>query len=385
MTAHALKTIPFNRPPVLGDETDFIAQALARRELSGGKTFSRQCEVWFQEKLAAPRAIITPSCTAALEMAALLIDCGPGDEIIMPSFTFVSTANAFVLRGARIVFCDIDPVTMNISPEAVAAAVTPKTKAIVVVHYGGVGCDMQKICALAQEKNIFVIEDAAQAVMAGYCGRPLGSFGHLACFSFHETKNVVCGEGGMLVINDKRFIDRAEIVQEKGTNRRAFMNGLADKYTWVDLGSSYLPSEIQAAFLYAQLNRAGEITDARLAAWDYYDAKIRPLAEKWGLETPKVPQHCSHNAHLYFIKLKTKDMRDKLISFAREKGVQATFHYVPLHSSPAGLKHGTFAGEDRFTTSHSERLLRLPLFMDITRAEQDHVAGVIDGFLRSDA
>lgn len=369
----------------MGDETENIRQALEKRELSGGKSFSRKCEQWFEEKLKAPRAIITPSCTAALEMAAMLIDCGPGDEIIMPSFTFVSSANAFVLRGAKIVFADVDPVTMNVSAEAVRAAVTDKTKAIVVVHYSGVGCDMDKIGDIAKKHNLFVIEDAAQAIMAEYGGKPLGSFGHLSCFSFHETKNVVCGEGGMLVINDGQFVKRAEIIQEKGTNRKQFIAGLADKYTWVDIGSSYLPGEMQAAFLYAQLGHAQEITEERVSSWQYYDAKIRPLVEKGHIEAQKIPQICQQNGHIYFIKLKNRELRDKLILFGKERGVQFTFHYIPLHSSPAGLKYGVFSGEDKYTTADSNRLLRLPMFFDLSREEQDRVVKVIEEFLKGAA
>lgn len=369
--------IPFNRPPVTGDEAELIRQAIEKRELSGNKSFSRKCEQWFEVRLKAPRAIITPSCTAALEMAAILIDCKPGDEVIMPSFTFVSTANAFVLRGAKIVFVDVEPETMNVSFDAIRAAVTPKTRAIVVVHYSGVGCDMEKIGALAREKGLYLIEDAAQAVMADYCGKPLGSFGHLSCFSFHETKNIVCGEGGMLVINDAQFVARAEIVQEKGTNRKQFIAGLADKYTWVDIGSSYLPGEMQAAFLFAQLGHAEEITAKRVAAWQYYDTKIRAL----GVEAQKIPQSCKHNGHLYFIKLKDRAQRDQLILFGKERGVQFTFHYIPLHSSPGGLKYGAFAGEDKYTTQDSNRLLRLPMFADITREQQDRVVGVVAEFL----
>ncbi|MEZ0262391.1 MAG: dTDP-4-amino-4,6-dideoxygalactose transaminase [Alphaproteobacteria bacterium] len=381
----ATPTIPFNRPPLLGDEAGYITQALAKRELSGGKSFSRKCEQWFEEKLNAPRAIITPSCTAALEMAAILIDCQPGDEIIMPSFTFVSTANAFALRGAKIIFADVDPATMNVSAASVAAAITGKTKAIVVVHYGGVGCEMEEIGALAKARNLFLIEDAAQAIMADYADKPLGSFGHLSCFSFHETKNVVCGEGGMLVINAPQFVSRAEIIQEKGTNRKQFIAGLADKYTWVDIGSSYLPGEMQAAYLYAQLGHAAEITDARMAAWHYYDAKIRPLAEKGLVETQRVPQNRKPNGHLFYIKLKNRAQRDGFILFARERGVQTAFHYIPLHSSPAGKKYGAFAGEDRYTTADSERLVRLPMFFDLTRAEQDKVVAVLDEFLKATA
>lgn len=369
--------IPFNRPPLTGNETAYIQQVISSRELCGGKTFAKKCEAWFQEKLGAPRAIMTPSCTAALEMAAMLSGCGEGDEVIVPSFTFVSTANAFVLRGAKIVFADIDPVTMNISADAIRAAITPRTKAIVVVHYAGVGCEMQAIMQIARERGIFVVEDAAQAIMADYCDKPLGSFGHVSCFSFHETKNVVCGEGGMLVINDASLVDRAEILQEKGTNRRKFINGQVDKYTWVDIGSSYLPSEMQAAFLYAQLEQAEKITADRLAAWNYYDAKMPACFEK-----NVVPQHCRHNAHIYSIKLRDMAERNALISFARERGVQMTFHYVPLHSSPAGEKFGVFAGEDRYTTTESARILRLPMFRDITRDEQDRVVSVLIEFAK---
>lgn len=385
MTANAHKAVPFNRPPVTGGEGAFIEEVISRRELSGGKTFSRKCEAWFEQKLGAPRAIMTPSCTAALEMAAILVDCKAGDEIIMPSFTFVSSANAFVLRGATVRFVDVDPATMDISAEAVARAIGPKTKAIVVVHYAGVGCEMDKICALAKERGIFVIEDAAQAIMGEYCGKPLGSFGQLSCFSFHETKNIVCGEGGMLVVNDASLVARAEILQEKGTNRKQFINGLADKYTWVDIGSSYLPSELQAAYLYAQLNHAESITARRLEAWDYYRIKLQPLAEKGRIGLQEIPQSCRHNAHIFYIKLPTAEKRDAFISFARARGVQAPFHYVPLHSSPAGKKYGVFDGPDVHTTVESGRLVRLPLFMDITREEQDRVIATVTDFVKESA
>ncbi len=373
--------IPFNRPPLVGSEKEYIGQALEKRQLSGGKTFSRKCEQWFEERLSAPRAIITPSCTAALEMAALLIDCKAGDEIIMPSFTFVSTANAFALRGAKIIFVDVDPLTMNISAAAISAAVTEKTKAVVVVHYAGVGCEMDEICKIIAEYGLVLIEDAAQAIMAEYSGRPLGSFGQLSCFSFHETKNIICGEGGMLVINDPQYISRAEIIQEKGTNRKQFIVGLADKYTWTDIGSSFLPSELQAAFLYAQLEHALEITTARISAWQYYDVKISFLKNKQPLELQEIPQNCRHNGHIFFLKLADRRQRDDFILYARARGIQLAFHYIPLHSSPGGLKYGTFFGEDKFTSRDSDRLVRLPLFYDITQSDQDKVIEALADFL----
>jgi len=317
---------------------------------------------------------MTPSCTHALEMAALLVDIHPGDEVIMPSYTFVSTANAFALRGAKIVFVDIRPDTMNIDETKIEAAITPETKAIVPVHYAGVACEMDTIMQIADRHNLAVIEDAAQGMMSSYKGRALGTIGHLGTYSFHETKNYTSGgEGGLLLINDKRWIERAEIIREKGTNRSQFFRGEVDKYTWVDLGSSYLPSELQAAYLYAQLLEAEKINRNRLDSWQFYFEGFEELEQKGDIERPSIPPECRHNAHMFYIKTKDLQERSALLQYLKQNDVLAVFHYVPLHSAEAGRKYGCFHGEDRYTTAESERVVRLPLYYGITREEQKKV------------
>jgi dTDP-4-amino-4,6-dideoxygalactose transaminase len=356
--------IPFNRPHLTGREVAYIEEAAAAAQLAGNGRFTKRCQAWLEERLGAPRALLTHSCTAALEMAALLIDLQPGDEVIMPSFTFVSTANAFVLRGARPVFVDIRPDTLNIDERRVEQAITDRTKAIVVVHYAGVACDMDALIGIAQRHGLVIIEDAAHALLSRYNGRQLGSFGHLSTFSFHETKNVISGEGGALVINDPRFIERAEILWEKGTNRSKFSRGQVDKYTWVDIGSSFLPGEITAAFLWAQLEDAERITAARLAAWNRYLNAAIPLTAL-GVRAPSVPSACEHNAHLFYLLLPSLARQGDVLRDLNARGVNAVFHYVPLHSSPAGLRYGRVAGPMDITDDYSRRIIRLPLWVDL--------------------
>lgn len=360
------ETIPFNRSPITGQELEYIREALENHNLTGDGPFTKRCEKHLEKQLGAERVLLTPSCTAALEMSALLADIGPGDEVIMPSYTFVSTANAFVLRGAKIVFVDVRPDTMNIDQSLIQDAITKRTKAIVPVHYAGVSCDMESILTVAKENGLLVIEDAAQGVQADYQGRPLGSIGEMGCLSFHATKNIVCGEGGALILRDPHFVERAEILREKGTDRSRFHRGEIDKYSWVDIGSSQLPSELQAAHLLAQLEAADEITQDRLNSWKTYYEGLRGIEE---LQLPIIPQECSHNAHMFYVKLQSQEARDALMQFLKEQGVTAIFHYVPLHTSLAGQKYSRFHGEDRFTTGDSSRLLRLPLYFKLTGEE----------------
>ncbi|ASU15397.1 dTDP-4-amino-4,6-dideoxygalactose transaminase [Actinobacillus pleuropneumoniae] len=374
--------IPFNKPPIVGTELGYMQQAMASGKLSGDGFYSRRCERWLENQFGTAKALLTPSCTAALEMAAILIDIQAGDEVIMPSYTFVSTANAFVLRGAKIVFVDIRPDTMNIDETKIEAAITPKTKAIVPVHYAGIACEMDTIMAIAEKYRLYVIEDAAQAVMSFYKGKALGTIGHFGCYSFHETKNYSAGgEGGALLINDDRFIARAEVIREKGTNRSQFFRGETDKYTWRDLGSSFLMSELQAAYLYAQLEVAQHIKQTRLAVWQRYFEVLRPFAEQGRLELPTCPPECEQNGHLFYLKWRNSDERNDFIERLKQHGILAVFHYVPLHSSPAGQRFGSFIGEDRFTTSESERLVRLPLFYNLQPQESDKIIRVILEFL----
>lgn len=362
--------IHFNKPPHTGNEEQYVLAAMKSPQISGDGEFGKRCQRWFEEQLVCRKALLTPSCTHALEMAAILIGIEPGDEVIMPSFTFVSTANAFALRGARIVFVDIRPDTMNIDETRIEAAITPQTKAIVPVHYAGVGCEMEVIMALAEKYGLFVIEDAAQGMMSRYKGRPLGTIGHLGAYSFHETKNYTSGgEGGLLIINDGRFTERAEIIREKGTNRSQFFRGMVDKYSWVDIGSSYLPSELQAAYLWGQLEMAEAINTDRLASWLGYRDKLGPLAAAGIIELPVVTETCLHNAHMFYLKVKDLKERTSLLAYFRQDAIGAVFHYVPLHSAPAGLKYGRFSGRDIYTTSQSERLIRLPLYYGITGEE----------------
>ncbi|QCT19347.1 dTDP-4-amino-4,6-dideoxygalactose transaminase [Jejubacter calystegiae] len=373
--------IPFNAPPVVGTEVDYIQSAMGSGKLCGDGGFTRRCQQWMEQRFGSAKVLLTPSCTASLEMAALLLDIQPGDEVIMPSYTFVSTANAFVLRGARIVFVDIRPDTMNIDETKIEAAITERTRVIVPVHYAGVACEMDTIMRIAREHKLWVVEDAAQGVMASYKGRALGTIGHIGCYSFHETKNYTAGgEGGATLVNDPALVERAEIVREKGTNRSQFFRGQVDKYTWRDIGSSYLMADLQAAYLWGQLEAAESINQQRLALWqNYYDALL-PLADKGRIELLTLPADCMHNAHMFYIKLRDADDRSRLISWLKEAEILAVFHYIPLHSSPAGEAFGRFHGEDRYTTSQSERLLRLPLFYNLSATNQRTVINSLQSY-----
>lgn len=378
-----MKKIPFNVPPHFGGELKNISKALANDKLCGDGPFGKKCETWFEKRFNCKRALLTTSCTHALEMAAILIDIKHGDEVIMPSFTFVSTANAFVLRGAKIVFVDIKKDTMNLDETQIEAAISEKTKAIVPVHYGGVGCEMTKIMKIAEKYNLYVIEDAAQAMMAKYKNNHLGTFGHLSAFSFHETKNYSSGgEGGLLVINDAKFKERAEIIREKGTNRSQFFRGMVDKYSWVDIGSSYLMSELQSAYLWNQIQNAESMNAARIEAWNYYHRQLSAMHRKGFIEIFQCPKNCKHNAHIFFIKVKNLDLRIELMEFLDKKNIQTAFHYIPLHSSENGLANGRFSGTDAHTTRESEKLIRLPIWHGITKDEQDHVISSIKDFFK---
>jgi dTDP-4-amino-4,6-dideoxygalactose transaminase len=352
-------------------------------KMSGDGDYTQRCHQWFREQLGCPAALLTPSCTQALEMAALLLDLQPGDEVIMPSFTFVSSANAFVLRGARIVFVDIRPDTMNIDETLIEDAITPQTKAIVVVHYAGVACEMDTILKVARRHSLSVIEDAAQGMMARYKDRPLGTLGELGAFSFHETKNYTSGgEGGLLIVNDERHLHRAEVIREKGTNRSQFFRGMVDKYSWVDLGSSYLPSELQAAYLWGQLTVADEINQNRLYTWNTYHQAFADLEKEGRLVRPSIPAGCTHNAHMYYLKACDLDERTAMLDHLKCAGVMAVFHYVPLHSATAGLRFSRFHGTDRHTTRESERLLRLPLWYGMSDNERKQVICAVRDFYR---
>lgn len=354
--------IPFNIPPYLGIEDQYLHQAILNRKLCGDGAFTKKCQIWLENHFQTKKALLTPSCTAALEMAAILIDIQANDEVIMPSYTFVSTANAFVLRGAKIVFIDVDPKTMNMDASLIEAAITPKTKAIVPVHYAGVSCDMNQIMSIAQQYGLFVVEDAAQGVMSTYHGKALGTIGHLGCYSFHETKNYTSGgEGGALLINDERFLERAEIIREKGTDRSLFFKGLVDKYTWRDIGSSFLMSELQAAYLLAQLENADQINQFRLNIWHQYHQAFTNLKHDQ-LRLTQIPTACAHNAHMYYLHLQSQEQRDLLMQFLKQNQISAPFHYLPLHTSPAGIQNGRFHGEDRYTSLGSSTLIRLPLY-----------------------
>ncbi|HHW7508026.1 TPA: dTDP-4-amino-4,6-dideoxygalactose transaminase [Mannheimia haemolytica] len=372
--------IPFNQPPIVGSEQTYILQAMATGQLSGGGKFTHLCEQWL-ENLTHSKVLLTPSCTAALEMAAILLDIQPDDEVIMPSYTFVSTANAFALRGAKIVFVDIRPDTMNIDERKIEQAITPKTKVIVPVHYAGIACDMDSIMATAEKYGLYVVEDAAQAVNSFYKDRALGSIGHIGCYSFHETKNYTAGgEGGAIVINAATLLKRAEIIREKGTNRSQFFRGEVDKYRWQDIGSSFLMSEIQAAYLYSQLIEADKINQQRLTLWHNYYQAFLPLAQTAKCGLPSVGEYCRHNGHLFYLKLNDLKQRTAFIDFMKAQHILTVFHYVPLHSSPAGQKLGRLAGDDRFTTLESERLVRLPLFYNLTKQDQDRVIQAVFAF-----
>ncbi|MEG0512496.1 MAG: dTDP-4-amino-4,6-dideoxygalactose transaminase [Clostridia bacterium] len=361
--------IPFNIPPYVSQSSDYIAKAIQARKICGDGEFTRRCNAELEAITGAPKALLTTSGTSALEMAAILLDIHAGDEVIMPSFTFVSTANAFVLRGAKIVFVDVLPDTMNIDPACIRAAITDKTRAIVAVHYAGVCCDMDAIQAIANEHGLLVVEDAAQAVTSLYKGRAAGTLSSVGCFSFHETKNFSMGEGGAVVLNDPALIERAEIIREKGTDRSRFYRGQVDKYTWVDIGSSFLPSELNAAYLLAQLEQNVQITAKRMARWNQYHQAFEELERNGLLTRMSVPESCTHNAHMYYLKLRSLSERTELIAYLKAQDVNAVFHYIPLHSASAGLKYGRFVGADRFTTSGAEHLLRLPLFYELSEAD----------------
>lgn len=365
--------IPFNKPYMTGKELAYINQAHDKGFLAGDGDFTRQCNSWLEQRIGCRKALLTHSCTAALEMAAILADIQPGDEVIMPSYTFVSTANAFVLRGGIPVFVDIRPDTFNIDEAMIETAITARTKAIVPVHYAGVGCEMDVIMDIAQRHGLLVIEDAAQGIMSTYKGRALGSIGHMAALSFHETKNIISGEGGALLINDERFAERAEIIREKGTNRSQFFRGQVDKYTWVDIGSSYLPGEIIAAFLWAQMEEADDITRRRLAVWNIYHASFERLEQSGNARRPFIPADCGHNAHMYYLLMSDLEKRTALIEQLKKAGVNAVFHYVPLHSSPAGRRYGRVCGDLSNTDAVSERLVRLPLWIGLSELDQTRV------------
>ncbi|GAA67319.1 MULTISPECIES: dTDP-4-amino-4,6-dideoxygalactose transaminase [Pseudoalteromonas] len=373
--------IPFNIPPKVGTELAYIEQAIASDKLCGDGYFSKKCEKWFEDSFNTIKALLTPSCTASLELAAILIDIQPGDEVIMPSYTFVSTANAFVLRGAKIIFVDVRPDTMNIDETLIEAAITAKTKAIVPVHYAGVACEMDTILAIAEKHDLWVVEDAAQGVMSTYKGKALGTLGHIGCYSFHETKNYSSGgEGGAILINDPKLVERAEIIREKGTNRSQFLHGIVDKYTWQDIGSSFLPSELQAAYLYAQLEAADTINNFRLSIWDYYYSKLSLKLKAEQL--PYIPDSLTHNAHMFYIKLSSNEERNEFISYMKKQGITTPFHYIPLHSSPAGEMFGKFVGDNTYTTHESAKLVRLPLYFGMTHVEQEKVVKAVEGFFR---
>lgn len=366
----SVNSIPFNKPYMTGRELWYIAQAHTNGHLSGDGMFTKKCHEWLEAKTGAKKALLTHSCTAALEMAAILADIQPGDEVIMPSYTFVSTANAFVLRGGVPVFVDIRPDTLNIDETLIEAAITSRTKAIVPVHYAGVACEMDTIMDIAQRHNLLVIEDAAQGIMSTYKGKPLGSIGHLGAYSFHETKNIISGEGGALLVNDERYVERAEMIREKGTNRGQFFRGQVDKYTWVDIGSSYLPGEVIAAFLWAQMEEAEKITSKRLAIWSFYHQALLSLEELGKLRRPVVPKECEHNAHMYYIVLPNLESRTQIIAKMKEAGIYTVFHYVPLHDAPYGKTHGRAHNDLSITSMTSDCLLRLPLWLGVESHQQ---------------
>ena len=372
--------INFNVPPFTGKEMEYIKKAVENQKICGDGEYTKKCNAWIEEKTGTRKCLLTTSCTHATELAALLSEIKEGDEVIMPSYTFVSTADAFVLRGAKVVFVDIRPDTMNIDETKIEAAITEKTKAIVPVHYAGVACEMDTIMDIAKRHNLVVIEDAAQGIMSSYKGKALGTIGDYGCFSFHETKNYSMGEGGALLIRDEAKVEDAEIMREKGTNRSKFFRGQIDKYTWVNFGSSYLPSDMNAAYLYAQLEMAEEINDARLAIWDHYYEGLLELKEAGKIELPFVPKDCVHNAHMFYIKAKDLEERTALISFLKENGIMCVFHYIPLHSAPAGLKFGEFRGEDKYTTRESERLARLPMYYGLTMEQVDYIISKVKEF-----
>ncbi len=372
--------IYFNVPPYTGSEDDYVIKAMRDRKLCGDGPFTKSCNEWLEKRLGAGKALLTTSCTHATEMAALLLDIKPGDEVIMPAYTFVSTANAFVLRGAVPVFVDIRPDTMNMDEKLIEAAITDKTRAIVPVHYAGVCCEMDTIMDIARSHSLAVVEDAAQAILSTYKGRSAGTFGEFGCLSFHETKNLSMGEGGALLIRDEEYIEKAEVIREKGTNRSKFHRGQVDKYTWVDQGSSYLPGELNAAYLYSQFNDCELIQGSRMKAWDRYMARLKKHEEAGRIELPFIPKDCTHNAHMFYIKLADIDERTAFIDHMKKNDILTVFHYIPLHTAPAGLRYARFNGEDKYTTKESERLVRLPLYYGLSEKETDHICDRIDDF-----
>lgn len=372
--------IDFNIPPYLGNELANMNKAIANHKICGDGEFTKKCNAWIENNTGTAKALLTTSCTHATEMAALLCDIKPGDEVIMPSYTFVSTADAFVLRGAKVVFVDIRPDTMNMDETLIEDAITDNTKAIVPVHYAGVSCEMDSIMDIARRHHLYVIEDAAQGVMSTYKGQALGAIGDFGCYSFHETKNYSMGEGGALLIKNPKYIELAEIYREKGTNRSKFFRGQIDKYTWVEVGSSYLPSELNAAYLYTQLDKATEINEKRLSIWNQYWEGFQDLKQKGCIELPYIPKECVHNAHMFYVKTKDLEERTNLIQFLKDAGIWAVFHYIPLHLSPAGIRYGKFHGEDKYTTSESERLLRLPMYYSLTHEEAAYVLDKVHEF-----
>ena len=374
--------ISFNKPPYVGEEIKYIEEAVKAQKICGDGQFTKKCNKWFEDKTGAAKVLLTTSCTHATELAALLLDIQPGDEVIMPAYTFVSTADAFVLRGATAVFVDINPKTMNIDENLIEDAITEKTKAIVPVHYAGVSCEMDKIMEIAKKHNLYVVEDAAQGVMSTYKGKALGTIGDYGCYSFHETKNYSMGEGGALLIRDGKNAELAEIIREKGTNRSKFFRGQIDKYTWVEAGSSYLPSHMNAAYLWAQLQKADEINENRLQSWNRYYEGLKDLKEAGKIELPYVPEYCEHNAHMFYIKAKDLEERSALISYLKENGVTAVFHYIPLHTAPAGKEYGRFHGEDKYTTKESERIIRLPMYYELDEQDAKKVMDLIHTFYK---
>lgn len=376
--------INFNIPPLVGNELKYVTEAITNRKICGDGPFTKKCAQWIEEKFHAQKVLLTTSGTTALDMAVLLCNLSPGDEVILPSYTFSSTANAPVLAGAKLVFVDIRPDTMNIDETKIEEAITDRTKVIIVVHYGGVSCEMDTIMGIASKYDLMVVEDAAQGFMGEYKGRALGTIGHFGCYSFHETKNYSMGEGGALVINDPSYNEKAEIMREKGTNRSKFYRGQVDKYTWVDFGDSYLPSDINAAYLWAQLEKAEEINNNRLASWALYDRLLKPLSDAGMIQQPVIPSGCKHNAHMYYIKCKDLEERTALINHLKKYEINAVFHYVPLHSAPAGLKFGRFSGEDEYTTKESERLLRLPMYFGISTGDITSVVNAVKEYYSMD-
>lgn len=374
--------INFNEPPYVGKELEYVKMAIESKKICGDGQFTKLCNKWIEEKAGTQKALLTTSCTSALEMAAMLCDIKPGDEVIMPSFTFVSTANAFVLRGAKIVFVDIRPDTMNIDENLIEAAITPKTKAIVPVHYAGVSCEMDKIMDIAGKYNLKVVEDAAQGVSSYYKNKALGNIGDFGCYSFHETKNYSMGEGGAILIKNPEYIERAEIIREKGTDRSKFFRGQVDKYTWVSAGSSYLPSDMNAAYLWAQFENEEKIYNDRMNSWNLYYDGLKDIAAKGQIGLPFIHESCIHNAHMFYIKTKDLDERTQLLSYLKENEINAVFHYIPLHSAPAGLKYCRFDGEDKFTTKESERLIRLPMFYGLGSSDVEYIVEKIKTFYK---